>query len=100
MIEDPRWGAETSKRRDFRDALVLTTGEYSAPHQQLIPTQTNRRHAAMLKKMTTRKKSKLSSGPKPYRVRRHARAKAKGCLAPMNYLMEEHPELNGIGSWA
>jgi hypothetical protein len=48
----------------------------------------------MLKKMaTTRKRGKPASGAKPRRVRRHARARAKGSAPPMNYLLEEHPEL-------
>lgn len=48
----------------------------------------------MLKKTAVAgKNGKAASGAKPRRVRRHARARAKGYAPPMNYLLEEHPEL-------
>jgi hypothetical protein len=48
----------------------------------------------MLKKTaTSRKRGKPASGAKPRRAKRHAKARTKGCAPPMNYLLEEHPEL-------
>jgi hypothetical protein len=48
----------------------------------------------MLKKTAaTRKKDKAASGTKSRRMRRHAKARVRQSPCPLNYLMEEHPEL-------
>ena len=46
----------------------------------------------MLKKMIIRKRSKLTP-VRPRRVRRHPKVRIRICQPPLNYLMEEHPEL-------
>ncbi len=50
----------------------------------------------MLKKIAmTKRKSKTVPLVRPRKLRRNTKANARECQPPMNYLMEEHPELNG-----